>query len=74
VPTSKTIPSILNSTTSTTAETGRYLYITSILKSTSLSIDSSTASNVGPITFSSPIRCRTFSSTGSSEVAYYQSN
>lgn len=74
MPTSKTIPSILNSADSITAETGRYLYITSILTSTSLSIDNSTALNVGPITFSSPIRCRIFSSTSASEVAYYQSN
>ena len=72
--TAKTIPSVLNSTSSVTAGNGRYLYITSILSSTSLNVDSLGASTVGPIALSSPIRCKTFTCSKSNEVAYYESN
>ena len=71
--TPKTIPSVLNKTTSITAKGGNYLYITSVITSTNLNVDSLGASTVGPIALSSPIRCKTFVVTRVNQVAYYES-
>ena len=75
--TSNTIPSKLNAVTSVTAgyngEVQGKLYITAILKSTTLNVDS--AGGVAystPLTLVSPLRCSTFTATAAGDVAYYE--
>ena len=86
--TSHTIPSKINTqaavaVTATPAaaapwETGEvprgpsYLYITALLQAADVEIDGLTCSSVGPVGFSSPIQCTTFTPVNAGQVAYYE--
>ena len=69
----KDIPSILNATETVTAPSGRNIYITAILKGHVLTIDSLEVSNNHVGSFSSPIKCASFSGEVG-HVAYYISH
>ena len=76
----KNPPSILNAAATVTATTmvndletlTPRLYITAVLCSTTLNVDSGGNVSCGPINFQSPIRCKTFSATAKNHVAYYE--
>lgn len=73
--TSKTIPSQINTTGTVTASNlhskESFIYITAFLKSiSSITVDGVSLSTVGPVNFSSPILCKSFT-CAAGEVAYY---
>ena len=70
-----TIPSKLSTTADaevsiTTGETR--LYITAILVNGTVVIDGVTTSNVGPVTFPSPVICKAFTPDAVAQVAYFE--
>lgn len=73
--TSQTIPSRINATATVTAQNlhnkESHIYITAFLKNIStITVDGESLSSVGPISFSSPILCKSFT-CAVGEVAYY---
>lgn len=72
--TSKTIPSKISSASSMNSSSLSYFYITAILSSTNITIDGGSSLSVSAINLTSPIRCKSFTSTKAGEVAYYESN
>ena len=67
------IPSKLNTSGDTvSASGGRRIYITSILKSGTLSVDGGSIGTVGPLNLSSPICCLSFDPATAGQVAYYE--
>ena len=49
-----------------------YLYITALLSANTVTIDGLVCSAVGPLGFSSPIQCTTFTPSAAGQVAYYE--
>ena len=48
-----------------------HFYITALLQSSALSIDGISIGSPGPVTLSSPIKCRTFTTGADAQVAYF---
>lgn len=49
-----------------------YLYITALLSANTITIDGIECTTVGPVGFSSPIQCTTFTPSAIGQVAYYE--
>jgi len=49
-----------------------YLYITALLSANDITIDGLDCTNIGPIGFSSPIQCTSFTPVAVGQVAYYE--
>lgn len=76
--TPKEIPSKLNSAASKTspADSSNKLFITGLLKSGTLTVvikgSSISCGTVGPVAFSSPIECDSFTPASIGQVAYFE--
>lgn len=49
----------------------KFIYITAILISDTLEIDGVSLTSPGPVSLSSPIKCRSFTPNSAGQVAYY---
>ena len=70
----KSIPSKLNvdSSAVTCLEQNEHLYITAVLFKADIEIDGTAITDVGPVTFPSPIQCLTFTPSSAGQVAYFE--
>jgi hypothetical protein len=52
----------------------QYVYITAILKSTNITINTTALTSIGPVSFPSPIQCTGFAGATVGAVAYFKAS